>query len=108
MSARRPCADCVGSFDPAAKQYVHAETCPVFVDIDRAADEDRQWFDAHPGEWVRYRDATWAEVAEWQRIGGLPPVPAGLEATYRVQVTQIKPGVRIRKVRWSIGQPGEV
>lgn len=106
MSARRPCIDCDGQYRPAAKQFEHRPTCPVLIGIDQAAEGDREWFESRPGAWVRDRDATWAEVVEWERLGGLLPARDVTDVTFRVQVMQMRPGIRTRSLRWFVGYPG--
>ena len=61
---------------------------------DYASEDDRLWFEDHPDETIRKRDAF---------PGELPPIdyppPLGMVYRQRVTVTQVKPGLRVRQAQ---------
>lgn len=57
--------------------------------IDKASEDDRLWFEQHPGRSFRLRDAVPFEYNQQ-----LPPAAEGV--SWRTVVLQIKPGVRSR------------
>ena len=58
-------------------------------------EDERQWFEAHPSETVRHREAYPSEFVEFNFPAGAPPI-------MQVEVVQIGPGVRIRRGYWFI------
>jgi hypothetical protein len=60
--------------------------------VEAASTSDREWFAAHPDEAIRHRDALPGEFT----AGGLgePPMPG---AVLVVEVSQLRPGFRVRK-----------
>lgn len=64
---------------------------------DRASEDDRLYFEAHPGENVRYRAAF---PGEFLGVGTTePPCPG---ATLEVEVAQLRPGARTRSPWWAL------
>jgi len=73
------------------------------------ADEDRRWFEEHPGVRVRHRPAVpheWCDptaVPGCVPVFGPPPFPAGVEATLMVEVQWLAPGARTRHPYYVLG-----
>lgn len=64
--------------------------------VERASEDDRRWFEANPGESVRYRDLIPGEFP-------LPELPGGLEERlptdrFQIEVVQLAPGARVRRL----------
>jgi len=83
------CPDCCAVV--VKRNLVHDQTCPLGRAMDALMDEDRDWFAAHPFATVRHRPATAAERTELCLLGydDVARLP-------RVQVVQIRPGLRVR------------
>jgi anti-sigma factor RsiW len=56
---------------------------------------DRKWFAAHPGAVSYVRPITRAEINGLRMVGSLP---GGWDAAGDVEVTQLAPGVRARRL----------
>jgi hypothetical protein len=89
------CPDCPGALN-AERHLKHAATCPLATAVDERTAADAAWFRAHPGEPELLRPAVPAEVQEWQLFGVLPPGPVPAHMTVLMQVSQVKPGLRLR------------
>lgn len=61
------------------------------LDIDDAAEGDRRWFEANPGERICYRGACAGEAAQGRAIHGLPG-----DVNVLITVEQVQPGFRLR------------
>lgn len=66
-----------------------------------ASDDDRCWFELHPGETVRHRPAF---PDEFPRDPGLPPG----EWEQQVEVTRLGPGLRVRRPLFAVWLGGGV
>jgi hypothetical protein len=86
------CPDCSGVED-AMRHLRHDQTCPFGLGLDEQMDDDRVWFEQHPGEVERVRPIFHAERQEQLMYGA----SAGQIATH-VRVTQIRPGLRARQM----------
>ena len=60
---RGPCPDCCARFNND-RELIHEPTCPLGKSIEDTCDDDRRWFADNPGETVRIRAATHAEVQD--------------------------------------------
>lgn len=58
-----------------------------------ASEDDRRWFETHLGQTVRYRPAFPDEF---------PPPPEGVQWEQQVEVTQLRPGVRLRNRAFAV------
>ncbi len=58
----RPCPDCNAS--PIGRGLTHEPTCPLSAGIESTCDSDRAWFADNPGETVRIRAASRAELLD--------------------------------------------
>lgn len=94
MPPNLQCPDCgaiaVGS------RMTHVETCPLDRGVNRVLDDDREWFEAHPGASVRVRPVTPAEVADLLAAGADRP-------TGDVIVLNLAPGLRMRRFTFAGG-----
>jgi hypothetical protein len=54
-----PCPDCAATFEGI--ELHHEATCPLGNGIDAICDEDREYFETHPGQWHYTRPITRAE-----------------------------------------------
>lgn len=83
------CPDCGAT--KIGNRMEHSPTCPLWLGVNRAVDDDAEWFRQHPGSHIRERRITPAEQAEFEMSAGWRPGTL-------VVVVQLQPGVRIRKV----------
>lgn len=73
--------------------------------LETVSADDRDWFDRHPGETVRWRSAAAGEFPP--RVDDYrPDVPPGFEATLEVEVIKLGEGVRARQPYWVIARKG--
>jgi hypothetical protein len=96
------CPDCAASIDTEKKALVHEPTCPLVVGQRAVLDEDRDYFNANPGETTRQRPPVMAEILDLMlhsEHGGLPDPPPGhhWEPGGTVTVTLVSEGVRVRQ-----------
>jgi hypothetical protein len=96
------CPDCAAVID-SQNHLKHEQTCPLSAAADRISDEDREYFDTHPGEMTRRRPPVMAEVLSTllAEDKSLPEPPAGChwEPAGQVTVTYLGEGVRMRDLR---------
>ncbi len=83
------CSDCNAVAD--GTNLRHDDTCPLGRDTDTAMADDARWFAAHPGATERRRPPTWSEVDMLKRA------PEGTTWHGDVVVSQIVPGIRVRR-----------
>jgi hypothetical protein len=73
---------------------------------DFISDTDRRWFAEHPGERSYQRDPLEHELCDPRQAPACVPVvsppelPDGCHAVPRMEVTQLAPGIRARKLWW--------
>lgn len=93
------CPDC--DAPASGGRFDHQECCPFLRGQDATSDNDRQWFEDHPGETVRVRPPFPSEQMENSHANTTEP---GSWVTH-VIVTQIEPGLRHRHMhtaRWIV------
>lgn len=102
------CPDCGASWTAPEHQRSagsggaldHAPTCPIGKGYADAAEDDRLWFEAHPGETERERPPTMAEIQAVMLSTGqaLPDMPNGCryEPGGQVVVTKLSEHLRAR------------
>jgi hypothetical protein len=64
----RPCPDCAAEVDDTYPYLQHEPTCPLMNGVDAITDGDRRWFLDNPGESVRTRRITAAEMASLNHL----------------------------------------
>ena len=84
------CPDC--AVTSVKRGLEHEKTCPAGLALDRTVEDDRRWFAAHPGEHRRVRPITPPEVVEAELFLN------GWRPNGYVVVTQLQPGVRVRRM----------
>lgn len=95
------CPDCAAVVDPNRNEWIHEPTCPLATAQQRIVDEDRDYFESHPGETTRVRPPVMAEVltAILQTHGStLPELPPNhhWEPGGTITVVLLADGVRAR------------
>jgi hypothetical protein len=98
MSARDKLSGALGNPRPmsAAEKAIvekHFEDPTNQAAADFASEDDRLWFEDHPGESTRHRPAIPGELP------GMRPLPAaeGMDVERYIEVTQVEPGFRLRR-----------
>lgn len=84
------CPDCGGPSRYGT--FNHQECCPFYASQEATAADDREWFEAHPGERVRVRPPLQSEQMENSLAN---PAERGSWVTH-VTVRQMEPGFRVR------------
>lgn len=94
-----PCTECIPSFD--GRTIRHTDECPLMRSIDDECNNDRLWFESHPGAEFFYREISWGEAVE---LAALHPdlcadLPNDLRLTAqgKVRVERVADGVRFRR-----------
>lgn len=90
MRDRLACPDCPGR----GTNLKHAATCPQGLALDVLMAQDRKWFESHPGAESYVRPITQVEVTELRMAGNLPD---GGDVEGNIRVTQLAPGIRVRR-----------
>ena len=93
-----PCTTCAPDTD--GLNVVHAEDCPISIEIEAAVSRDREWFDAHPAADFFYRKISWGEAAQLVTMSTISeklPTGAALTPQGRVRVERALDGVRFRR-----------
>lgn len=67
---RKGCPDCAAM--PEDQTIRHDPSCPIWVGVERAVEDDRLWFEWHPGHRQFTRRATHAERVEMEINLGAP------------------------------------
>lgn len=95
------CPDCAAVVDPERNEWIHEPTCPLALAQQRIVDEDREYFETHPGQSTRIRPPVMAEVLTAMlhtQGSGLPELPPDhhWEPGGTIKVTLLADGVRAR------------
>ncbi|PND54347.1 hypothetical protein CRM90_28455 [Mycobacterium sp. ENV421] len=88
-----PCPDCAAQ--PVGTILEHLSGCPISDGVDAATDDDRRYFEDHPGETTRVRPMTHAERLQLAHTDGQYNHPAWRTHGHIV-VTNVVPGFRLR------------
>ena len=81
--------------DPNEIAVIQEHTDPDAVD--RACDLDRAYFEQHPAAESYERDQVQGEFPPAR----LPAPPPGFRWQVRIEVTQLAPGLRVRRATWA-------
>lgn len=90
LAQSRPCPDCVAPIGE------HASTCPALRALEERTDDDRGWFEAHPGALFRLRALHRGEVLQL-RQAGIAPGLVDLSG-WRVRVFLVAPFIWRRQI----------
>ena len=61
------CPDCNAHVDVVHKIITHEPHCPVVLSLDTSSEDDRRWFEDHPGEDRRWRPLCYADRSQAAR-----------------------------------------